>query len=90
MSLIIERSHHCSACLLTTSTRCQNRSAPFSDLSLQIYCNDIEYAKNLTLFNPADAFLDELCDDMHISKADLVAKLGSVGFEYNPQQNKFW
>lgn len=34
--------------------------------------------------------LDELCDDMHISKADLVAKLGSVGFEYNPQQNKFW
>ena len=36
------------------------------------------------------ASLDELCDDMHISKADLVAKLGSVGFEYNPQQNKFW
>ena len=27
---------------------------------------------------------------VHISKADLVAKLGSVGFEYNPQQNKFW
>ena len=25
------------------------------------------------------ASLDELCDDMHISKADLVAKLGSVG-----------
>ena len=36
------------------------------------------------------ASLDELCDDMHISKVDLVAKLGSVGFEYNPQQNKFW
>ena len=36
------------------------------------------------------ASLDELCDDMHISKADLVAKLGSVGFECNPQQNKFW
>ena len=35
------------------------------------------------------ASLDELCDDMDISKADLVAKLGSVGFEYNPQQNKF-
>ena len=35
------------------------------------------------------ASLDELCDDMDISK-DLVAKLGSVGFEYNPQQNKFW
>ena len=28
MSQIIERSHHCSACLHTTSTRCQNRSAP--------------------------------------------------------------
>lgn len=36
------------------------------------------------------ASLDELCDDMDISKADLVAKLESVGFEYNPQQNKFW
>lgn len=36
------------------------------------------------------ASLDELCDDMHISKVDLVAKLGSVGFEYNPQHNKFW
>ncbi|WP_283388241.1 DUF4250 domain-containing protein [Barnesiella viscericola] len=34
--------------------------------------------------------LDALCDDMHISKADLVAKLGSAGFEYNPSQNKFW
>ena len=28
MSLIKERSHHCSACLHTTSTRCQNRSSP--------------------------------------------------------------
>ena len=28
MSLINERGHHRSACLLTTSTRCQNRSAP--------------------------------------------------------------
>ena len=36
------------------------------------------------------ASLDALCDDMHISKADLVAKLGSAGFEYNPSQNKFW
>ena len=34
MSLIIERSHHCSACLLTTSTRCQNRSTPFLDTRL--------------------------------------------------------
>lgn len=29
MSQIKERSHHCSACLHTTSTRCQNRSTPF-------------------------------------------------------------
>ena len=36
------------------------------------------------------ASLDALCDDMHISKADLVAKLGSAGFEYNPSQKKFW
>lgn len=33
MSLIKERSHHCSACLRTTSTRCQNRSTPlFCDI----------------------------------------------------------
>lgn len=36
------------------------------------------------------ASLDALCDDMHICKADLVDKLGSVGFEYNPVENKFW
>lgn len=36
------------------------------------------------------ASLDELCGDMHICKSDLVAKLGSVGFEYNPRQNRFW
>ena len=28
MSQIKERSHHCSACLHTTSTRCQNQSTP--------------------------------------------------------------
>ena len=36
------------------------------------------------------ASLDELCDDMHICKSDLVAKLGGAGFEYNPSQNTFW
>ena len=30
--------------------------------------------------------LDELCDDLDINKADLKA----AGFEYNPNQNKFW
>mgnify|MGYP000628624095 FL=1 len=34
--------------------------------------------------------LDELCDDMHVNKKSLVEELESVGFEYNPNQNKFW
>lgn len=34
--------------------------------------------------------LDELCDDMNICKRELLAKLSSAGFEYNPEQNKFW
>ena len=34
--------------------------------------------------------LDELCDDMHVNKKSLVEELESVGFEYNPSQNKFW
>lgn len=34
--------------------------------------------------------LDELCDDMHISRSALEQKLRSAGFEYNPNQNKFW
>ncbi|MGM9760751.1 MAG: DUF4250 domain-containing protein [Parabacteroides sp.] len=34
--------------------------------------------------------LDELCDDLHLDKSSLVERLAQVGFEYNPQQNKFW
>ncbi len=34
--------------------------------------------------------LDALCEDMHVSKKELLDKLGAVGFEYNPEQNKFW
>lgn len=34
--------------------------------------------------------LDELCDDLDINKADLEARLKVAGFEYNPNQNKFW
>lgn len=34
--------------------------------------------------------LDELCDDMHVNKINLVKELESAGFEYNPNQNKFW
>ncbi|MDD6552290.1 MAG: DUF4250 domain-containing protein [Prevotellaceae bacterium] len=34
--------------------------------------------------------LDELCDDMQVDRKQLEDKLASAGFEYNPQQNKFW
>lgn len=34
--------------------------------------------------------LDELCDDMHIDKDELVKQLAAYGFEYNPENNKFW
>ena len=34
--------------------------------------------------------LDAPCEDMDIDKAQLLEKLGSVGFEYNQNLNKFW
>ena len=34
--------------------------------------------------------LDDLCIDMDIDKKYLIDKMKSVGFEYNPMQNKFW
>ena len=34
--------------------------------------------------------LDALCQDMQVSKEEIVKKLKAVGFEYNPEQNKFW
>ncbi len=34
--------------------------------------------------------LDALCDDMQLDKKVLLEKLAGVGFEYNPEQNKFW
>ena len=36
------------------------------------------------------ASLDALCEDLNIEKADIVQKLKSVGFEYNPAKNRFW
>ena len=36
------------------------------------------------------ASLDELCEDMNISKDILIGELESIGFEYNAEQNKFW
>ena len=34
--------------------------------------------------------LDALCQDMQVSKEEIVNKLKAVGFEYNPEQNKVW
>ncbi len=34
--------------------------------------------------------LDDLCDDMHISRADLEHRLADAGFEYSAEYNKFW
>ena len=34
--------------------------------------------------------LDALCEDMDIDKGQLLEKLASIDFEYNPDQNKFW
>lgn len=34
--------------------------------------------------------LDALCNDMHISKDDIITRLKAAGFEYNAEQNKFW
>lgn len=34
--------------------------------------------------------LDDLCDDMHIDKDALTARLAEAGFEYSVEYNKFW
>lgn len=34
--------------------------------------------------------LDALCEDMHVSRRQLEARLKEAGFEYNPSQNRFW
>ena len=34
--------------------------------------------------------LDALCEDMDIDKAQLLEKLASVGFEYSPENKRFW
>ena len=36
------------------------------------------------------ASLDDLCDDMQVSKEMIINKLKKEGFEYNQTQNKFW
>ncbi|MDD6891944.1 MAG: DUF4250 domain-containing protein [Bacteroidales bacterium] len=34
--------------------------------------------------------LDALCDDLGVSRQDIESRLQAAGFEYNPEQNKFW
>ena len=33
--------------------------------------------------------LDALCEDLDIEKDEILSKLSVVGFEYDPDQNKF-
>lgn len=34
--------------------------------------------------------LSQLCDDMDIEEAGLKARLALAGFEYSPENNRFW
>jgi len=34
--------------------------------------------------------LDALCEDLGISKEEILKKLKSVGFEYDSERNRFW
>ena len=33
---------------------------------------------------------DELCEDMHVNKSELINRLKAAGFEYSEEYNKFW
>lgn len=34
--------------------------------------------------------LDALCEDMNVEKEVIVRTQKRVGFEYNPERNRFW
>ncbi|HIZ91292.1 MAG TPA: DUF4250 domain-containing protein [Candidatus Bacteroides merdavium] len=34
--------------------------------------------------------LDALCEDMNVEKAEILKRLKMVGFEYDPERNRFW
>ena len=34
--------------------------------------------------------LDALCEEMNVEKEVIVRTLKRVGFEYNPERNRFW
>ena len=34
--------------------------------------------------------LDELCEDMEVNREELEARLKAAGFEYSPENKRFW
>lgn len=34
--------------------------------------------------------IEELCDDMHVNRADIEAVLSEAGFEYSQANNRYW
>ena len=34
--------------------------------------------------------LDALCEDMNVEKAEILRRLKMVGFENDPERNRFW
>lgn len=34
--------------------------------------------------------LDALCEDMDVSKEEILEKMKSIGFEYDSERNRFW
>lgn len=43
-----------------------------------------------TLLRDRYPSLQSLCDDMQIDPSSLEHTLREAGFEYNPEQNRFW
>lgn len=42
-----------------------------------------------TLLRDKYSSLDSLCEDMELSKEDILKKLSSVGFKYDEDNNRF-
>ncbi len=36
------------------------------------------------------ADLDELCDDMHLDKEELLSRMNEAGWDYSEKNKKFW
>ena len=34
--------------------------------------------------------LDALCEDLEVSKTDLIKRMKLIGYEYDPLHKKFW